>query len=416
MAPKIYQGKTLDELPPAAQTFLQAHCDFHHVKEQWYPTDTTASTTEESATTSTDHPSWKQRAPYAIIAGVWNAGVTSLQQTLQQHPQVASISGDFFLPRNFRRYYYSSKINDDNNNNNNNSPTSRGVGGGGVVKVLSARERMYAQATYRKFRATATATTRTTTSKRREEEGEESTSSSSFFIAIDVSPGYLFHAEQTMTSIQCVSPWSKFIIILNDPVERVYKQWVYAQVHSRLRLSLEDWIAQDLSIMQSAGLLGNIPNVTTTGTPPSSGGTKKKLRYRRRLFSDTDEERRAWKVYQSKPNPSSVIGRSMYVLQLEEWFDTLRSVGKEPFQEVFLMKSELWESQPQEEYRNILNFLGLSQSSPQQQQQYGDISTTYLENSIQYPPMNHTTKIFLQDFFEPYNQRLQTLLKQNGFS
>jgi hypothetical protein len=366
--PDVYNGKSLQDLPQAAQTFLKNHCDLHNVKE-WYPTG---------------DASWKQRAPYVILAGVWNAGVTSLQQALRQHPQITTVGlPDFFLPRTFYRYH---------------------PGGDAVAKVFAARERMYAQV-YPKFSSIATTTTSTTS-------GSGSGSSSivvndpatngdaSYMIAMDVSPGYLFYGTRTSTSIQCVSPWSKIVVLLRDPVDRVYRQWVYGRVNLGLRLNLEDWIAQELKAMQSAGLLR-----TTTTTGDILGHD---LSHRRLLSKE--EERQAWKVYQSKRNPAGAIGRSMYVLQLEEWFETLRSVGKEPSKEMFLIRSEVWENQPQEEYQQLLKFLGLSPTA------LSSFAPPTVPDPVHNEPMKPETKKLLHDFFEPYNQRLATLLQENGFN
>lgn len=348
----------MDELPEDAQTFLQEHCNLQNVKE-WYPTGDAA---------------WKQRAPYVILAGVWNAGVGSVQHALRQHPQVTSVGlPDFFLPRTFYRYQVSK-----------------------MAQVFAARERMYAQV-YPKF---SSSTQHDTGESENSASGADTAASpSSSTIAVDVSPGYLFYAAQTSTSIQCVSPWSKTVVLLRDPVDRVYRQWVYGQEKLGLRLSLEDWIAQELKAMQSAGLL------TLDG-----GGNDEKgpPRYRRRLAS-REEEREAWKLYQSKRNLSGVIGRSLYVLQLEEWFTTLRSVGKDPSKEVFLMRSEVWEDQPHQEYQQLLDFLGLSPYIP----------TTFLSPKSPDPtdlPMKPETKKLLEDFFEPYNRRLAKMLQENGFN
>jgi Sulfotransferase family len=400
-APDMYQGKSLQDLPAAAQTFVQTHCDLQHVKE-WYPTTTTTSRTS----TTTRIPSWNQRAPYVIVAGVWNAGISSLEQTLHQHPQMTATYAmslpDFFLPRTFYRYMIPHKRSSSSNGGDTPTTTTTTT----IVKVFAARERMYAQV-YPKFKAIATTSINLNDDKGGGGDIESSTasssSSSSFVIAMDVSPGYLFHARQTMTSIQCVCPWSKFVIMLRDPVERVYRQWVYGTVYLGLRLSLEDWIAQEFKAMQSAGLLG------TTSAAGAARHTARRGR-RRQLLMSHEDERDAWRRYQSKRVPASAIGRSMYVVQLEEWFEILRSVGKEPSKEVFLIKSEVWERQPQEEYAQLLNFLGVAPHTP------SSYSLPKAPDPDLHEPMKAETKKLLQDFFEPYNQRLATMLQQHGFN
>mmetsp|Transcript_19279 Transcript_19279/g.53765 ORF Transcript_19279/g.53765 Transcript_19279/m.53765 type:complete len:610 (-) Transcript_19279:805-2634(-) len=73
------------DLSETASKFLETHCDLTNVKDgQWYPSG------EES--------DWKQRAPYLIVAGVWNAGVNPLANALLKHPQIefAKQNGFFF--------------------------------------------------------------------------------------------------------------------------------------------------------------------------------------------------------------------------------------------------------------------------------------------------------------------------------
>ena len=323
-----FYGKSVDQLPPQTQSFLEEKCDLQgHL---WYPAGTEA---------------WNVRAPYAIVAGVWNGGVEPLSQALQLHPQIRRRVGvkDFFLPRTFYKFH-----------------------AGDSVKVFAARQRMYAQVFPKMTQSLL----------------------DPYNIAIDVSPGYLFYASQTSIGIQCVSPWAKIVILLRDPVERVYHQWVYGTQNLGLRLSLEEWMAQEIKVMQTVGL------VSTNQSQP-------KL--------TQEEERKAWKDYQSQRTLAGAIGRSMYVLQLEEWFETLLAAGKQPNQEVFLLHSELWESQPYQEYQRLVEFLGLAPFAP------SALDPAQVYNSSNLPPMKPETRQLLYDFFVPYNRRLAALLKKHGF-
>jgi hypothetical protein len=359
-------GQALEELPAAAQSFVAQHCDLKNVP-YWVP----GGEKEEA---------WKLRTPYLILAGVWNGGVGPLSQALQLHPQIRKRVGvqDFFLPRQFYKYQASTG-----------------------VKVFSARQRMYAQVyskiTTPTFKENTTAT-----------------------VAMDVSPGYLFYASQTSVSIQCVSPWAKTIILLRDPVERVYHQWVFGRDKLGLRLSLEEWMAQELKAMQLAGLISSnnasnsqrlrrilLENMDSEELQQSADPQQQQHRI---LIQNKEEEREAWKHYQSQRNLAGAIGRSMYVLQLEEWFETMVAAGKVPKEEVFLMRSEVWEAQPYQEYQQLISFLGLAPYTPpvlNPQKAY--------ENS-RHTPMKEETRQLLQDFFAPYNQRLAALLKQYGFN
>lgn len=392
LPPPSIMNKAVEELPAAAQSFIAQHCDMQNVPF-WVPGGGGGDTNNAE--------SWKLRAPYVILAGVWNGGVEPLSQALQLHPQIRKRGvgvKDFFLPRQFYKYQT--------------TPAQ-----GQQVKVFSARQRMYAQV-YSKITTPAF---------------KESISSTTNMVAMDVSPGYLFYASQTSVSIQCVSPWAKTVILLRDPVDRVYHQWVFGREKLGLRLPLEEWMAQELKAMQLAGLISwssknpqkqrklhigeerrhiLLENSTQHNDDDQDKAPPTQSRHQRRILmtQSKEEEREAWKRYQSQRNLAGAIGRSMYVLQLEEWFETLVAVGKVPKDEVFLIRSEVWEAQPYQEYKQLISFLGLAPYTPS----VLDPHKAYANSHN--PPMKEETRQLLQDFFAPYNQRLAVLLQQYGFN
>jgi N-acetylgalactosamine 4-sulfate 6-O-sulfotransferase len=213
-------------------------------------------------------------------------------------------------------------------------------------------------------------------------------------VAMDVSPGLLFHSDVTSYSILCVSPWSKIVIVLRNPVDRLYQQWVYSVVNLGLSLSLEDWMAQEMKVMQSVGLI-------------DAGGTKTSL-----PISEKD----AWKKYQSiRTVGGAAIGRSLYVFQLEDWIQTYVEAGLKPADEILILASEDVESNPTQQYTALIDFLGLA---PINVTKIGT-SLTSLGTKPTPPknvePMKPETRKMLEQFFRPYNQRLARLLKSNGF-
>jgi hypothetical protein len=370
-------GETEDEtvLPAQAQRFVDDHCDLTPLKS-WYPSP---------------ELSWQQRAPYVIVAGVWNSGISFLQTALHQHPQILpnarkGVTG-FFLPKNFYSYQSSkhkTKTNGGTGGTNANANTNKNgrdeEDDRRVTKVFAARQRMYAQVY-------------ASTTKVLKQPGHN------YSIAMDVSPGYLFYANQVSQAIQCVAPWSKTIIVLRNPVDRVYEQWVYGRTKLGLRLSLKDWMAQDIKAMTSVGL-----DKATTRTSRSASAAASS--------SSKEEERRAWKQYQAVRNLAGAIGRSLYVLQLQEWFDTLKDAGKDPKEHVFLLSSEQWERQPHQEYAKVVDFLGLAPHVPSTIKTPPRANT----NTNSLPPMTNETRQMLEEYFAPYNARLSELLvTQHGF-
>ena len=343
-----------------SQRFVDQYCDLAPLKS-WFPSEGTKDI-------------WQIRAPYVILAGVWNSGIQDVQNQLMKNYQTSlqlptKKESGFFLPKNIYKFQIRHR-----------------------TKVFSARQKMFAQLYNTKVL-----------------KDQETTTSNQYYkkyYYMDVSPGYLFYP-QTIYPILCTVPWSKFLIVLRNPIDRLYKQYVYSVNHFQLKLSLEDWIAREMKVMQSVGLLVQIPG--------------------------SDEEREAFRSYQSgtKATISGAIGRSMYVLQLQEWFHVINQAGIDPHQVVYVVPSEkLFVETSKEgdssnntiqasddEFRKILEFLNLPSHTTTK-----DISTkltttttmiTDEDSSSTIPKMKEETYQLLQEFFAPYNERLYELLGQH---
>ncbi|KAL3931808.1 MAG: hypothetical protein SGBAC_011138, partial [Bacillariaceae sp.] len=304
--------------------FSQQNCDLSLVKS-WYP--------------DSDDDSWEFRAPYFVIAGVWNSGSKTLAQKLYGHPQIAkgaTRTNGFYMPSNFHKFR---------------SP---------IPKVFQARRRMYAQA-YNMGLLKA----------------------SPNLVAMDIAPGYIFYAEQVSHTLLCVSPWTKIVILLRNPVERLLEQYARAKQTFRLTIGLEQWIANEMQLITSAGLIG---------TTPSSL-----------------EEQQAWKKYQSVRNMANPIGRSLYIFQLKELFEAFKAAGKVPSKEIYILPSEVLDQKDifQEEYNKLLTFLDLSTIPT------ASIAPKSETKSL--VTMTEETRKTLVKFFRPYNRRLFGLLEEEGF-
>jgi hypothetical protein len=315
----------------ASIAFVNQHCDLNPLKS-WYP--------------ESSDDAWQRRAPYVILTGVWNAGIEDVAKDLSSSKVFTHSKNDgFFLPKQFYRVQIGQK-----------------------TKVYGARQRMYAQMYNTKAL-------------------KEDTN----LRYIDVSPGYLFYPK-TIYPILCVAPWTKFIVVLRNPVERLYRQWVYGKVHLQLTLSLEDWMAREMKVMQSVGLLSSSSSSNANDNNDS----------------EQDLERQAWNRYQSaRTMISGAIGRSLYVLQLQEWFDTLRLAGKDPKDIVYVVPSEaLLGEDSVAEYAKLFSFLETSPSEPVVTR----AAAASNNNNNNVPPMKEETKQMLREFFAPYNERLANLL------
>ena len=382
------------ELSPVALNFAEMHCDLTNLKDgSWYP--------------SGPEDDWQQRAPYVIVAGVWNGGVNPLATALLRHPQIdAAKQNDFFLPRNFDGRF--SITTTDKNANTNNQTTIGSTETNFNVKVFPARERMYASH-YSKL------TLRDSTVNNEEEstlttvvagENDENNNSKILHVAMDVSPGLIYHAHETSHWILCTAPWVKIVILLRNPVERLYRQWSYSVTHLNLKLSLEDWMAPEMKLMQSLGLIEG-------GKEPSSDEDDPEM---------VVSEREAWQNYKATRNTVGAIGRSLYVLQLEELIETYISAGKTPSEEIIILTTEKIEDNAEQEYAELIQFLGLTPYDDTPKiigNTTIDSASSVLEKGLAEgtgtEPMSEETRTMLVQFFKPYNRRLTKLLTSNGF-
>ena len=121
-------------------------------------------------------------------------------------------------------------------------------------------------------------------------------------------------------------------------------------------------------------------------------------------------EREAWKQYQKVRGSTNPLGRSIYVLQFEEWLEMYKKAGKDPTKEIKIIPSEVLEDETKypTEHEKILEFLGLPYQAWN--------TTRFLRTaSSKSPSMDENTRELLESFFKPYNKRLYKLLAKESF-
>lgn len=326
-----------------AIAFTNRWCDLSQV--QWYP--------------DTKHSSWQQLEPHFLIPGAKYSGTSILGRMLSLHPNLQSSrpsETQFFLDGVFRRRFV--------------TPEEKTI-------VKAARTRMYAAHYSRRGGALAN-TNRTTITA-----------------AFDASPGYLFYSSLLPRRILCVIPWVKLVVLLRDPLDRIYFQFQAAKRYG-LDLTFEAWIENDFRLAQSVGLISPALeplNVTT-----------KAIR---------EVEDLAWYKYSTQPGGGSPIGRSIYDIQLRHWFQALQAAGKKPSANVMIVWTERLAESPAAEFKRILDFLGI----PLPTDVSIESSLTSLAQVLSRPPSNTISpglRLKLEKFYTPYKQRLKQLLRQNS--
>jgi hypothetical protein len=333
--------------------------------------------------------SWQKRAPYAILLGAMKCGTHAVTASLWEHPLLArlghwelhffnsdlAIRSERGIDRLRTLYNYAKAFetalrrgeeydddhNNDNNNNTNsthNSTTPANVTSHFVKEDIDWKTIPMSDSTF-----------------------NNSLTHPMNYFAIESCPEYLLSSDRIPDVLLCTAPWVKLLAVLRDPIRRVESQYKYLdETRKKLERPMVDWdvwIQDDLRLLNAAGVL--------TATTPQ-------------------EEVLAWKTYQRRPNSNMIVGRGLYVIQLEQWYAAMDKVGKSR-RDLLVLQSEAFRSHRQEEYNRILEFLHLPHH--RLRNTTDEHVTTTHEQSIQMP---HRIRELLHELYEPYNQRLYKLL------
>jgi hypothetical protein len=179
------------------------------------------------------------------------------------------------------------------------------------------------------------------------------------------SPYYLFHPLAPARAALVV-PKTKLIVLLRNPVDRAYSHYCRMVMEGREPLSFQDAVAQEETRIRGEG---------------------------QKLAADPH--------YYSYNHPHySYLARGIYVDQLQRWMNSF------PQEQFLILKSEDFYATPERKLKEIFLFLGLPNGAPLQQQRYKPFnSSTYSQ-----PKMEPEIRKRLLSYFEPYNERLSTLL------
>jgi len=299
-----------------------------------------------------DPRDYQLRAPYFIIPGARKAGTTSLASYIGEHPLVLPARTKelhSFWENKFRAYE-----NED-----------------GLVRVHEARTAIYKE----------------------DYNVAGLQNNNSQFISFDATPQYLFESMHSPKRILCTAPWVKMVMILRNPITRAYSNYAYHKRQQKLNIEFEPYIEEDFRLLKEAGLILDDPDQQNDlmGTP---------------------EEREAWNRYHKIKLKSNIregaIARGMYIIPISHFVQEFQqAMGRDYFKRQFyFLRTEDMEENVHEEYRKVLDFLGLP---------YHRLNNTQVKVKSNYAhPMKPETWARLETFYEPYNQRLYELLGE-GF-
>jgi hypothetical protein len=292
-----------------------------------------------------EHSAWQARTPYFLLAGAKKSATTSLSQYLGQHSRLnipPSKELRFFLPKRFSEYV------------NNASQTL----------VKNARHQMWTQ----DYNVTQI------------QENETQ-------YAFEATPGYVFQSTRSPKYVLCAAPWVKIVLILREPVNRVWSNYNFYLTNNIPLPSFDEWVQRDLELLKRQGMLPDNRHSDT--------------------FVGSNEEYQAWDSYLAKANEGPV-GRSMYVVQILHWYKALQAIGRDPTKEILVVRNKDLSENPQAVLDQIYTFLGVA-SEPL----IPEKAIEYMSSEYRNGNMSNETKRMLHEFYRPYNERLYDLLGWN---
>ncbi|MEJ2627881.1 MAG: sulfotransferase domain-containing protein [bacterium] len=183
----------------------------------------------------------------------------------------------------------------------------------------------------------------------------------SYSITGEATPYYMFHPS-VPERIKEAFPSVKLIAILRNPVDRAYSHYYHTVRHGEEHLSFEDAIQQETERLQGE--------------------------FEKFLQDDS--------YYSFNHQRFSYLSRGIYVEQLKRWWRYF------PREQLLILKSEDFFDDSSGVLRKVLAFLGLPDTG-------WEVKVKTRCQAGRYPKMNPSTKKYLLEYFEPYNQELYEL-------
>jgi hypothetical protein len=202
-------------------------------------------------------------------------------------------------------------------------------------------------------------------------------------------PSY-FSSRDVPSRIKQTCPWSKVVLILRNPVDRTYSQFkmTVRNNHAFREVSLEDFAAHEIGQMR-AWNISTAPLINESATVPFLH-TLPESSWMHRL----ETKQHAWDTHM-------LIRKSLYSIQLEWWLDNF-TVGKD----LLVLNYADLDANTEAVYHRILEFANI----PPDPIQNHNFSRTRRDKRVGHLPMSNATREYLQQFFAPYNARLEAML------
>ena len=299
--------------------------------------------------------------PYFAIIGAQKAGTTSLTRYLTEHP-------DIMPPLNPRRKEIHFFDNVFRALKNNQVMFNRQLGINTEFWCL-ARKR-YAETMYQ-------------IDPLLELINQNDKDASTHFLSFDKTPSYI-HLDNCPEYLKKTCPWmTKIIVIIRNPVDRAYSQH-QMDIKKKEKRTFEQRIREEIDKAKRVGL-HDFPDM------PDSIKAIEKIQIPK-LNRTAEQEVEAFRQLIGYP----MLKKGLYALQLRKWMEYFNFP-----QEFLVLKYEDLQKNPASVYSRTLDFIGLK---PHQLNKY----EKHLAG--RYDPMPEHCRLYLEKFFQAYNDQLADLL------
>jgi hypothetical protein len=210
----------------------------------------------------------------------------------------------------------------------------------------------------------------------------------SSLITGESTPSYLLHSDIVIPRIQMVCPWVKLIVIFRNPTERAFSQYQMCidtsgspeQLKVRGRSSyigktFEEVIKTEIEELNNAGINKDCTYETfrdniLSKCPLTHGG-------------------------------HSIVSRGLYALQLEPW---MKALPKDQLMVMSISDIKGSKTNVQESMDKVFEHIGIPPS---------ELPDVDAKNTRNYTPMSEEATQMLNEFYEPFNKRLFSLVQKN---
>ena len=193
------------------------------------------------------------------------------------------------------------------------------------------------------------------------------------FITGEASPGYFCYSPAPQRIANLI-PSIKLIVLLRNPVDRVYSLYYHNLKHS----GNKDTLPFEQAIKKEAERLDN--------------------KLRKIINDEKNYDRKDYYFLHKKYYHYAYLRRCIYIDYIKHWMQIF------PKDQFLILQSEDLFKYPQKTYAQVLNFMNLPYYSLQKYRKY---------NPNQYQQMNTCTRNYLIDYFKPHNQMLYEYLARD---